>query len=93
MTDPRLTHRDDAGAARMVDVTEKTVTARVATAAGRVLVSPEVVALLRGDPLERIAQDVGYGSATALSRAFAGVCGVSPRTWRNAQAPSSGGDG
>jgi AraC-like DNA-binding protein len=50
-------------------------------------------AVLRGDPLERIARDVGYGSATALSRAFAGVCGVSPRTWRNAQAPSSGGDG
>jgi cyclic pyranopterin monophosphate synthase len=47
-TEPRLTHVDESGAARMVDVTAKPVTTRVATAAGRVLVSPEVVALLRG---------------------------------------------
>ena len=44
----RLTHVDEAGAARMVDVSGKQVTARTATASGRVLVSPEVVALLRG---------------------------------------------
>ena len=49
MSEPRLTHVDETGAARMVDVSAKAVTARVATAAGRVLVSPEVVALLRGD--------------------------------------------
>jgi cyclic pyranopterin phosphate synthase len=42
MSEPRLTHVDESGAARMVDVSEKPVTARVATAAGRVLVSPEV---------------------------------------------------
>ena len=42
-----LTHVDDNGAARMVDVSGKDVTAREAVAAGRVLVSPEVVALLR----------------------------------------------
>jgi len=47
--EPRLTHLDDAGAARMVDVTAKEVTARVAVASGRVLVSETVVALLRGD--------------------------------------------
>jgi cyclic pyranopterin phosphate synthase len=46
---PRLTHVDEAGAARMVDVSAKDVTARVAVAAGRVLVSPAVVALLRGE--------------------------------------------
>ena len=46
---PRLTHVDEAGAARMVDVSGKDVTARVAVAAGRVLVSPVVVALLRGE--------------------------------------------
>jgi cyclic pyranopterin phosphate synthase len=46
---PRLTHVDDTGAARMVDVTDKDVTARVAVASGRVLVSPEVVGLLRGE--------------------------------------------
>ncbi|PRH82397.1 AraC family transcriptional regulator [Arenimonas caeni] len=39
-------------------------------------------ALLRGEGLERIAQQVGYGSAAALSRAFSGACGVSPREWR-----------
>jgi cyclic pyranopterin phosphate synthase len=46
---PRLTHVDEAGAARMVDVTAKDVTARVAVASGRVLVSAEVVRLLRGE--------------------------------------------
>ena|GEM_PF-2698 len=45
---PRLTHVDAAGAARMVDVAPKAVTGRVALAAGRLLVSPAVVALLRG---------------------------------------------
>ena len=54
MTEPssegeRLTHVDESGAARMVDVSGKEVTARVAVASGRVLVSPSVVALLRGD--------------------------------------------
>lgn len=43
----RLTHVDETGAARMVDVSGKDVTVRTATATGRVLVSPEVVALLR----------------------------------------------
>jgi cyclic pyranopterin monophosphate synthase len=45
----RLTHIDESGAARMVDVTAKDVTARVAVASGRVLVSPQVVGLLRGE--------------------------------------------
>jgi len=45
----RLTHVDESGAARMVDVSAKDVTARVASASGRVLVSPEVVGLLRGE--------------------------------------------
>jgi cyclic pyranopterin phosphate synthase len=45
----RLTHVDEAGAARMVDVTAKAVTDRVAVASGRVVVSDDVVALLRGD--------------------------------------------
>ena len=45
----RLTHVDESGAARMVDVSAKDVTTREATASGRVRVSPAVVALLRGD--------------------------------------------
>ena len=46
-----LTHLDAAGAARMVDVSGKDVTARTARAGGRVLVSPRVVELLRGESL------------------------------------------
>jgi cyclic pyranopterin monophosphate synthase len=45
---PRLTHVDESGAARMVDVSDKDETRRVAVARGRVLVSPAVVGLLRG---------------------------------------------
>jgi cyclic pyranopterin phosphate synthase len=44
----RLTHLDAEGAARMVDVSGKDVTVRTAVATGRVLVSAEVVGLLRG---------------------------------------------
>ena len=42
-----FSHLDDAGAARMVDVSAKEVSARSATATGRVDLSPECVALLR----------------------------------------------
>jgi len=44
-----LTHVDEAGAARMVDVSGKEETRREAVASGRVLVSPVVVGLLRGE--------------------------------------------
>jgi cyclic pyranopterin phosphate synthase len=68
VTEPRLTHVDETGAARMVDVTGKPVTARTATAAGRVLVSPEVVALLRGGGVPK-------GDALAVAR-IAGIMGA-----------------
>lgn len=42
-------------------------------------------ALLREQPLKRIAVDVGYGSEEALLRAFKAVCGVTPKEWRMAQ--------
>ena len=45
----RLTHVDETGAARMVDVSGKDVTTREAVATGRVLVSSTVVGLLRGE--------------------------------------------
>ena len=64
----RLTHLDDAGAARMVDVGAKDVTARTATASGRVLVSPEVVGLLRGEGVPK-------GDALAVAR-VAGIMGA-----------------
>lgn len=44
-----FTHLDDSGAARMVDVSGKEVSVRTATAKARVLVSAEVVGLLRGN--------------------------------------------
>jgi cyclic pyranopterin phosphate synthase len=61
----RLTHVDEAGAARMVDVSGKDVTVRTATATGRVLVSPEVVALLRDGAVPK-------GDALAVAR-IAGI--------------------
>jgi cyclic pyranopterin monophosphate synthase len=63
-----LTHVDESGAARMVDVSGKEVTAREAVAAGRVLVSPEVVALLRGDGVPK-------GDALGVAR-LAGIMGA-----------------
>ncbi len=45
----RLSHVDESGAARMVDVSAKQITARTAVASGRVRVSAEVVRLLRGE--------------------------------------------
>jgi cyclic pyranopterin phosphate synthase len=42
-----LTHLDQDGAANMVDVSEKAVTSRTATAEGCVVMQPETVALIR----------------------------------------------
>lgn len=60
-----FTHLDDAGAARMVDVTAKQPTVRAATAAASVRLSPEVVALLRSG-------DVPKGDVLAVAR-IAGI--------------------
>ena len=65
MDDKRFSHLDDSGAARMVDVSAKEVSARAATATGRVLVSAEVVGLLRG-------AGVPKGDALAVAR-IAGI--------------------
>jgi len=66
--EPRLTHVDEDGAARMVDVSDKDVTTRVATATGRVLTTPEVVGLLRGEGMPK-------GDALAVAR-IAGIMGA-----------------
>ena len=56
-----LTHFDDQGAAHMVDVSGKAVTARIATARGRVVMAPETIAIIeqgrakKGDVLSEIA--------------------------------------
>ncbi|MFK0291746.1 cyclic pyranopterin monophosphate synthase MoaC [Streptomyces sp. NPDC090442] len=63
-----LTHLDAAGAARMVDVSDKDVTARTARARGRVLVAPSVVELLRGEGVPK-------GDALATAR-IAGILGA-----------------
>ena len=64
----RLTHVDESGAARMVDVGDKAVTARTASATGRVLVSPAVIGLLRGEGVPK-------GDALAVAR-IAGIMGA-----------------
>jgi cyclic pyranopterin monophosphate synthase len=63
-----LTHVDEAGAARMVDVSGKAVTVRRAVAAGRVVTTPEVVELLQKDALPK-------GDALAVAR-VAGIMGA-----------------
>ncbi|SDH16104.1 cyclic pyranopterin phosphate synthase [Sinosporangium album] len=64
----RFTHLDETGAARMVDVSAKDVGSRTARAAGRVLLSPEAVALLRSG-------DVPKGDALGVAR-IAGIMGA-----------------
>ncbi|MFD1828541.1 MULTISPECIES: cyclic pyranopterin monophosphate synthase MoaC [Streptomyces] len=63
-----LTHIDEAGAARMVDVSAKETTTRTARATGRVLVAPRVVELLRGEGVPK-------GDALATAR-IAGIMGA-----------------
>ena len=62
-----LTHFDDQGSAHMVDVSSKAVTARIATARGRVVMAPETIAIIeqgrakKGDVLSvaRLAEIMG----------------------------------
>jgi cyclic pyranopterin phosphate synthase len=64
----QLSHIDEHGAARMVDVSAKDVTVRTARASGKVLVSPQVVELLRGEGLPK-------GDVLATAR-IAGIQGA-----------------
>lgn len=66
MTD--FTHLDDAGHARMVDVTAKQVTARAATARGFVRCSPDTIAALRDGSVPK-------GDVLAVAR-IAGIQGA-----------------
>ncbi len=63
-----LSHVDETGAARMVDVSAKAITAREATATGGFVTTPEVVALLRSEGLPK-------GDALAVAR-IAGIAGA-----------------
>ena len=64
----RLTHTDESGHARMVDVSGKDVTAREARASGRVLLSGAAIAAIR-------AGQVPKGDALAVAR-IAGIQGA-----------------
>ncbi len=61
----KLTHVDDTGAARMVDVSEKDITRRTARAGGRVFMQPETSAALmegaarKGGVMELFATGLG----------------------------------
>ena len=63
-----FTHLDEAGQARMVDVTEKSPTVRSATATGLVRCAPHVVAALRD-------RAVPKGDVLAVAR-IAGIAGA-----------------
>ncbi|GAA1850304.1 cyclic pyranopterin monophosphate synthase MoaC [Asanoa iriomotensis] len=68
MGETNLTHVDESGAARMVDVSAKDVSARRATAAGQLRTTAEVIDLLRRDGLPK-------GDALAVAR-IAGIMGA-----------------
>ena len=68
MGQDELTHVDESGAARMVDVSEKQASARRAIAAGVVRTTAEVIGLLRRDGLPK-------GDALATAR-LAGIMGA-----------------
>jgi cyclic pyranopterin phosphate synthase len=53
MSSPKLTHVDSRGRSRMVDVTDKVQTARVARAEAMIEMAPATVKLLRGNKLPK----------------------------------------
>lgn len=64
----RLTHLDSSGAARMVDVTDKDISARAAVATGVIRTTPEVIEAVRSAELPK-------GDALATAR-IAGIMGA-----------------
>ncbi|MFZ0201459.1 MAG: cyclic pyranopterin monophosphate synthase MoaC [Candidatus Sulfotelmatobacter sp.] len=66
----KLSHYDDSGRARMVDVSDKTATKREAEASASVFIKPEVLKALpqnpKGDPLE-VARIAGIMAAKRTS--------------------------
>jgi cyclic pyranopterin phosphate synthase len=69
---PDFTHLNPAGGSRMVDVGEKPVTARMARASGRVVMSPEALAAVQ-------ARTVAKGDVLEVAR-LAGIQ-AAKRTW------------
>lgn len=67
-TDGIFTHIDDKGQAHMVDVSDREITTRTATASGKVLLSPSVVAMLKDGSVPK-------GDVLATAR-LAGIMGA-----------------
>ena len=68
MSDPRLSHIDEEGKAAMVDVSDKDVTDRTATARGAVLMAPETMRLIRAGGVKK-------GDVLSVAR-LAGIMGA-----------------
>jgi len=49
----QLSHLDEQGRARMVDVSEKEITSRIATARGTIRMQPKTLALIREERIEK----------------------------------------
>ncbi len=65
---PKLSHVDDAGRARMVDVSAKDETKRTATASGRIVMQPETLRLL-------LAGEIAKGNVLTTAQ-VAGIMGA-----------------
>lgn len=72
MSSDKLTHFDQSGKARMVDVGEKSETKRVAIAAGRIEMQPETAEVIRSGTAEK-------GDVLGVAR-VAGIM-AAKRTW------------
>ena len=72
MDTPELTHIDESGRARMVDVSQKEDTSRIAIAKGEIIMKPETLALIRAGSIKKgdvlsIAQIAGIMAAKKTS--------------------------
>ena len=72
MANDKLTHFDESGKARMVDVGDKSGTKRIAVAAGRITMRPETAAVIRDGTAEK-------GDVLGVAR-VAGIM-AAKRTW------------
>ena len=72
MANDKLTHFDESGKARMVDVGDKSETKRIAVAAGRISMRPETAAVIRDGTAEK-------GDVLGVAR-VAGIM-AAKRTW------------
>lgn len=82
----QLAQRSGMSRSRFAEVFADIVGVPAATYLARYRIALAQDLLRRERPLAVIADEVGYGSAAALSRAFSAHCGCSPRAWLREQA-------